>query len=141
MKLTKRELAVMKILWEANEPLMISEIVQRDKNSTIYSVQRIMQNLLKKNMVTVDEIVYNKKALTRKFKPLVDSESIELNILQDMFRNMVNKNIVASHLIAALLPTENDEKTLEELEELEKIIAERKRQILTEKVQNNTKEK
>lgn len=141
MKLTKRELAVMKILWEANEPLMISEIVQRDKNSTIYSVQRVMQNLLKKNMVTVDKIVYNKKALTRKFKPVVDSESVELNILQEMFQNMVNKNIVASHLIAALLPSENDEKTLEELEELEKIIAERKRQILTENVQNNTKEK
>lgn len=130
MKLTTRELSVMKILWEAGEPLMVSEIVQRDPGSTIYSVQRIMQNLLKKNIVAVDSITYNKKSLARKFKPLVSSESVELTLLQDMFNNMVSKDIMASHLIAALLPTENTEETLAELNALERIIAERKRELL-----------
>lgn len=130
MKLTSRELAVMKILWEADEPLMISEIVQREKNSTIYSVQRIMQNLLRKNAVTVDGIGYNKKALARKFSPIITSESVELGMIREMFGNMSSKNIPAANLIAALLPQENDEKTLAELEELEKIIARRKQQIL-----------
>ncbi len=133
MKLTKRELAVMKVLWEADQPLMVSEIVERDKNSTIYSVQRIIQNLLKKEMVAVDDIVQNKKALARRFKPLVSSESVEVSILQEMFQNMVNKNMMASHLVAALLPTENNEKTLEELNALEKIIAQRKQQIVDSK--------
>lgn len=45
MKLTKRELAIMRVLWDADHPLMVSEIVQKDKNGTIYSVQRIIQNL------------------------------------------------------------------------------------------------
>ena len=130
MKLTSRELAVMKILWEADEPLMISEIVQREKNSTIYSVQRIMQNLLRKNAVTIDGIGYNKKALARKFSPIITSESVELGMIREMFGNMSSKNIPAANLIAALLPQENDEKTLRELEELEKIIARRKQQIL-----------
>ncbi len=130
MKLTNRELAVMKILWEADEPLMVSEIVQRDPNSTIYSVQRIIQNLMKKNIVAVDSIAYNKKSLARKFKPLISAESVELTLLQDMFNNMVSKDIMASHLIAALLPTENTERTLEELNALEQIIAERKQQLL-----------
>ncbi len=130
MKLTSRELAVMKILWEADEPLMISEIVQREKDSTIYSVQRIMQNLLRKNAVTVDGIGYNKKALARKFSPIITSESVELGMIREMFGNMSSKNIPAANLIAALLPQENDEKTLAELEELEKIIARRKQQIL-----------
>ncbi len=130
MKLTSRELAVMKILWEADEPLMISEIVQREKNSTIYSVQRIMQNLLRKNAVTIDGIGYNKKALARKFSPIITSESVELGMIREMFGNMSSKNIPAANLIAALLPQENDEKTLAELEELEKIIARRKQQIL-----------
>ena len=130
MKLTSRELAVMKILWEVDEPLMISEIVQREKNSTIYSVQRIMQNLLRKNAVTIDGIGYNKKALARKFSPIITSESVELGMIREMFGNMSSKNIPAANLIAALLPQENDEKTLAELEELEKIIARRKQQIL-----------
>lgn len=60
MKLTNRELAVMRILWEAEKPLMVFEIVQRNKDGTIYSVQRIIQNLNKKSMVAVDGIAYKK---------------------------------------------------------------------------------
>lgn len=130
MKLTNRELEVMRILWEAEKPLMVSEIVQKDKNGTIYSVQRIIQNLIKKDMVAVEGIAYNKKALGRTFKPLVSSEVIELSNIQEMLGNMVSKDITASHLIAALLPSDNDEKTLNELNTLEEIIRERKKQIL-----------
>lgn len=130
MKLTNRELAVMRILCEADHPLMVSEIVQKDKNGTIYSVQRIVQNLLKKNMVAIDGMAYNKKALGRTFKPLVSLESIEINAIQEMFSSLVSKNLAGSHLIAALLPTDNDDKTLEELNQLEEIIRARKEQIL-----------
>lgn len=136
MKLTNRELEVMRILWAAEKPLMVSEIVQKDKNGTIYSVQRIIQNLIKKDMVAVEGIAYNKKALGRTFKPLVSSEVIELNNIQEMLGNMVSKDITASHLIAALLPSNNDEKTLNELNNLEEIIRERKKQILESGVSN-----
>lgn len=111
---------------------MVSEIVQRDKNGTIYSVQRIIQNLIKKDMVAVGGMAYNKKALGRTFKPLVSAETIELNNIQEMFSKIVSKNIAASHLMAALLPTDNSEQTLEELNRLEEIIHERKKQILDE---------
>lgn len=130
MKLTNRELEVMQILWQAGEPLMISEIVQRDPNSTVYSVQRIMQNLLRKKAAAVDSIGYNQKALARKFRPLIMEESIEIGMLQEMLRKVSSGEGQRARLIASLLPQENDEKTLAELEELEKIIAERKQQIL-----------
>ncbi len=130
MKLTQRELEIMRILCEADKPLMVSEIVQRDKNGTIYSVQRIIQNLIKKNMVAVEGMAYNKKALGRTFKSLVSAETIELNNIQEMFSKIVSKNIAASHLIAALLPADNSEQTLEELNQLEEMILERKKQIL-----------
>lgn len=130
MKLTNRELEVMQILWQAGEPLMISEIVQRESNSTVYSVQRIMQNLLRKKAVAVDSIGYNQKALARKFRPLITEESVETGMLQEMFRKVSGGEGQRARLIASLLPQENDEKTLAELEELEKIIAERKQQIL-----------
>lgn len=130
MKLTERELEVMRILWEADKPLMVSEIVQRDKNGTIYSVQRIVQNLIKKDMVAVEGMAYNKKALGRTFKPLVSAEAIELSNIQEMFNKIISKNIAASHLVASLLPADNSEQALEELNRLEEIIHERKKQIL-----------
>ena len=130
MKLTQRELEIMRILCEADKPLMVSEIVQRDKNGTIYSVQRIIQNLIKKDMVAVEGMAYNKKALGRTFKPLVSAETIELNNIQEMFSKIVSKNVAASHLIAALLPADNSEQTLEELNRLEEMIRERKKQIM-----------
>ena len=130
MKLTNREIEVMQILWQAGEPLMVSEIVQRDPNSTVYSVQRIMQNLLRKKAADVDSIGYNQKALARKFRPLITEESVETGMLQEMLRKVSGGEGQRARLIASLLPQENDEKTLAELEELEKIIAERKQQIL-----------
>lgn len=141
MKLTERELEIMRILWEADKPLMVSEIVQRDKNGTIYSVQRIIQNLIKKEMVAVEGMAYNKKALGRTFKPIVSAETIELNNIRDMFGKMVSRNIAVSHLIASLLPADNNEQTLEELNRLEEIIRERKKQILTGKTSGNFPEK
>lgn len=141
MKLTSRELEVMRILWEADKPLMVSEIVQRDKNGTIYSVQRIIQNLIKKDMVAVEGMAYNKKALGRTFRPLVSSESIELSNIQEMLSKMVSKNIAASHLIAALLPVDNSEQTLIELNQIEEIIRERKRRILSEETSGKLPEK
>lgn len=135
MKLTNRELAVMRILWESEKPLMVSEIVQKDKNGTIYSVQRIIQNLIKKNMVAVDGVSYNKKALGRTFKPIVSSDVIELSTIREIFNNMISKDITASNLIATLLPTGNSKQTLEELNRLEDIIRKRKKEILDD---NNT---
>ncbi|MDE7199558.1 MAG: BlaI/MecI/CopY family transcriptional regulator [Lachnospiraceae bacterium] len=141
MKLTERELEVMRILWEADKPLMVSEIVQRDKNGTIYSVQRIIQNLIKKEMVAVEGMAYNKKALGRTFKPLVSAESIEQSHIQDVFSKMVSRNIAVSHLIAALLPADSSEQTLEELNRLEDIIRERKKRILGEETSGDLQEK
>lgn len=129
MKLTKREIDVMRILWEAEETLMVSEVVNRE-GGTIYSVQRVMQSLLKKDMVAVDGHAYNNKTLGRKFKPLVSSESIELEAIQEFTCSLVNKNIVTSHLLASLLPTDNRKDTLDELDRLEEMIKERKKQIL-----------
>lgn len=128
--LTKRELTVMRILWDAKEPLIASEIAKRDNNASIFSIQRLLKNLIEKNMVEVSGIAYNKKAVARTFKPLVSAEDIEIDVIQDIINNLVSRNIAASHLIASLLPEDNDQKTLEELSNLEKLIQERKAQIL-----------
>lgn len=48
MKLTTREIEIMQILWESEEPLTVAEIVERDENGTIDSVQRITKKSYKK---------------------------------------------------------------------------------------------
>ncbi|MDE6364878.1 MAG: hypothetical protein K2L86_11590 [Lachnospiraceae bacterium] len=55
------------------------------------------------------------KALARTFQPTVKSEDIEIDVIQNLFQNLLGKNIAASHLIAVFLPAENDPKALEEL--------------------------
>jgi len=89
-----------------------------------------MQSLLKKGMVAVDGYAYSNKTLGRKFKPLVSSESIESEALQELTGSLINKSIATSHLLASLLPTDNSEDTLSELDRLEEMIKERKKQIL-----------
>lgn len=119
----------MHILWEAEDSLMISEIVKRE-GGTIHSVQVVIKSLLKKGMVVVDGHAYNNKSLGRTFKAAVSSEIVEMNALQELFNSLVSKSIAASHLLASLLPSGNCKDDMDELDRLEEMIKERKRQIL-----------
>ena len=112
---------------------MVSEIVQLDNDSTIYSVQRLISNLLKKGMIEVDSIVFNQKALARKFKPTANAENVEIELIQDMLKDSFGKDIPASHLIAALLPNDSSPEALNELADLEKIISDRISELSSEK--------
>lgn len=136
MKLTEREITIMRILWEANEPLLVTEIVQKG-GGTVYSVQRIIKNLIAKDMVTVDGFSVTKNIIARKFSAMVSSESIELPEIQELFSKIVSKNIKASTLIASLLFTGNSECTMEELNALQKMITEEKMRL--QKLEESTK--
>ena len=129
-KLTRRELDIMRILWESDVSMKASEIAQASGGGSIDSVQPIIKSLIKKGMVEVDEVVYSRNVLARKFKAAVNADSIEMGIIKNVLGNLVSKNITASYLVAAFLPEDNDDKTLAELDELEKMIKERKEQLL-----------
>lgn len=132
MKLTNRELAVMRILWEANEPLTVVEIVEKETYGTVDSVQRVIKNLLKKNLIAIEGYEQIGKKISRKLKPLVNSESIEIPVLEDFINSLVSKNINTSHIVASLLPTENTQKTWDELDRLEELIKKKKEEIALE---------
>ncbi len=130
--LTKRELEIMRILWASNDSMKASEIAQMNGGCSIDSVQPIIKSLIKKEMIEVDEVVFSRNALARKFKAKVKSESIEMGMIKNVFKGLVSRNITAAHLVAAFLPEENDQETLKELDRLEEMIKERKKQILEE---------
>ena len=116
MKLTTREIEIMQILWESEEPLTVAEIVERDENGTIDSVQRITKSLIKKNFIAVDGYTQVGKKISRKLKKFIDF--------------LVPKSISASNLVAALVPIEHSKEALDELNMLEQEILKRKEEIL-----------
>lgn len=130
MKLTSREIEVMQILWEAEESLTVSEIVERDEKGTIDSVQRITKNLLHKNFIAVDGYTQVGRKISRKLKPIVEPQKAELPVLKKFIDFLVPKNISASNLVAALVPMEHSKEALDELDMLEQEILKRKEEIL-----------
>jgi predicted transcriptional regulator len=132
MKITERELHVLQIMWEANQSLMVSEIVSRDptKSCTVYSVQRLIKKLRDKKMVDVDQYVQNKKVIARSYIPIVDSLEAESSVIDNTLNGLLDK-FPKTRLLAALLPEDgDDEQTLKVLENFEHLIKYRKQEIL-----------
>ena len=51
--LTNREMDILNILWNSEEPLVASEIAKRDDTLTVNTVQATLRKLLKQELVTV----------------------------------------------------------------------------------------
>lgn len=110
MNLMSRELAVIQILWDAEEPITVVGIVVREENETIDSVQWGTKNLLKKNLIAIEDYTQMENKIAHRLKPLVKQESIEIPTIATLVNNLVSKNISASHIMAALLPTDHTQK-------------------------------
>ena len=72
--LTNREMDILNILWNSEEPLVASEIAKRDDTLTVNTVQATLRKLLKQELVEVADIVYSGTVLSRRYRPTVDSK-------------------------------------------------------------------
>ncbi len=55
MQLTKREDQVMRVLWNSDKPLSASAIKEQMKEDvSIYTIQQVLQKLLKQKYIKVD---------------------------------------------------------------------------------------
>lgn len=71
-KLSKRENQIMIALWNSSVPLSASALKKNlDEDVSIYTIQRVLQKLLKKNYIKVDRIVQHEKALMREYVPVI----------------------------------------------------------------------
>lgn len=73
-KLTRRQLEVMRVLWIADEPLTASEILKRDLELNINTVQSVVKTLLEKEFIKVADIVYSGTVLCRSYVPLMTEQ-------------------------------------------------------------------
>ena len=135
--LSKKELEVMKVIWKSKKSLMASEIA-KISNISISTVHVVVNNLLAKNMIVIDEIVYSGKVLSRCYKPVISAKNYEVRKAAAMLKELITPDFSASSFVAALLGQEKDpQKVLDELNELEKLIREKKEELMTEKDKSN----
>lgn len=121
-KLTKKQLEVMKILWNNTDSMIASEIEKSNASFNMNTVQASLRELLKKNYIKVDDIVYSGTVLTRSYKPIVTREQYLKETCDDI--NGVENSRFS--LCASLIQTQTN---LDELQELEKLIKKRKKEI------------
>lgn len=120
-RITKKQLEIMKILWSSDKPLIASEILKGNDSLNINTVQACLRALVNKQFIKVADIVYSGTVLTRSYTPLVSRE----DFLETACQDIIGKAKVSS-LIASLIDTETN---LSELEELEKLIEQKKEEL------------
>lgn len=132
-KLTNREREIMEILWESSESLTASEITGKKEALSINTVQALLKKLLKKELIQVNRIVYSGTVLCRSYCPSVSPEAFETQRYIENMKELEKGDFSSSRFVAALLDLEEDSgKALKEIEELEKLLEEKKKELQKE---------
>lgn len=129
IRLTNRELEIMRIFWGSNKPLTATEIfnLMDDKNISIFSVQNAIKSLFLKKVIEVSSYTKVYKANAREYRPLINSNDYAVMQFSHYFDP--NKKTPLPHLVSTLLKLENTDNELNVIEELEQTLEARKKEI------------
>lgn len=127
-QLTRRELDIMNILWDASKPLVASEFIKSNPALSISTVQTVLKKLVSKKFIEVDSIVYSGTVLTRSYRYLVSKKDYEKQALSASVLALKENNMTLSAFATAFFDLEkNNKKALAELEKLEEMIKEKRK--------------
>ncbi len=119
-----RELDVLNILWQSDEPMMATDIVNAGEGLTQSTVTAVLRKLLHANLVEVVGVTHSGKVLSRTYRPTETSRDVILKDFADSyscFRAIISK----SSLFAALLKTSEDPKEIaKDISELKSMLKE-----------------
>lgn len=120
MELTKSEMEIMDVLWEAGEPLSRSDLLARsaEKSWKDSSVHILLNGMLQKNVIKEAGFVKRSKTYGRTFAPTMTREEY---FAATVFSYRHKPKIVG--LIAALL--QRDDITREELWQIKSLVNEK----------------
>ena len=113
-RLTDSEQQVLDLLWDREDALTSSEIVEycEDRTWKESYIHILINSLLKKNMIEVAGFKKTTKNYARTFRPTMTRE--DYSILQSKQNQKVSSSTL-SHLFSAMLEDETDERVLDEL--------------------------
>lgn len=119
-----RELDVLNILWQCDEPMMATDIVNMGQGLTQSTVTAVLRKLLHANLVEVVGVTHSGKVLSRTYRPTEASRDIILKDFTDSY-NCFRSIITKSSLFAALLKTSEDPKEIaKDISELKTMLKE-----------------
>lgn len=128
--LPSREVEILYTMWNAERPLLASEIAEADEDLKIATVHTTLKRMLKKNLIEVADFAKSGNVFGRCYQPTISLKEFELSRLSNNYKRGTNKDIKASNLVAALLEDEDSATALEELDELEKMIQEKRKKLM-----------
>lgn len=121
-KITRRDLDILNILWDSSKPMTASQIVQKNDDLTMNTVQAVLRKLLKENLIEVAEIVYSGTVLSRSYKTVVSPGEFAISQLTSEFYAYGDR-ITLPALVEALLDSEpSSEKKTELISQLKKML-------------------
>lgn len=121
-RLSKKQLEVIKILWDCNEPMIASDIVKSSPDLQINTVQACLKGLIKKEYIEVADIVYSGTVLTRSYRALVSKEEYFGHAYEDIMGDSSSSET----LMASLIEEENN---VDVLNKLEKLLQQKKKEL------------
>lgn len=119
-QLTKKELQLMTVLWNSSIALSANDISNINPDLNKNTIQVVLKKLLDKELIKVDNIGYSGTVLTRLYVPVVSQETY----VSQSLTNQTMKKLVANFI--------DSSDTMEELSEIEKRIAQKKKELLNE---------
>lgn len=129
-KLTKRELEIMTILWESQQPLIASDIAKHGDNMTINTAQALIKKLLQRDYVKVADIVYSGTVLSRSYTTAISRDDYEMQNILASYQNISDKQKGMSRFVSAFLEEEtNPELLLSEIDELQALLHAKKEEL------------
>ncbi len=120
--LTKRDLDVMHVLWDSEEPKTAAMIVKARPDLTMNTVQAVLRKLLNNNFIEVADIVYSGTVLSRSYRDAISQTEYTLQKMTCEYQSLKNKPSKAS-ILKALLDAENDKEIVkQDIEEIRKFL-------------------
>jgi Predicted transcriptional regulator len=129
-QLPEREIEILYVMWEADRPLMASEIAEADQELKLATVHTTLKRMLKKNLIEVVDFAKSGNVFGRCYQPTISMQEFELNKISNDYKRKKCLDITATNLVAALLSGQDNRMVQEELDRLEKLIQEKRKEIL-----------
>lgn len=120
-KLSENEKQILETMWREEKALTRSEVIDLTVNKTWKesSIHILLNQLLDKNAIEIENIVQTGKSFGRTYKPTVTEEEYKLMQLNNSFKEINPNNKTISNFLSALVKSKDiKEETLKELEDM-----------------------
>ena len=130
---TRRDIDILNILWDSDEPMTASQIVKANPDLTINTVQAVIRKLLKASLIEIADIVYSGTVLCRSYRPTLTENEFALKQFGNEYQELKD-HIPMSTLMASLLGSESSPTiTRQELDELQSVLDEYRKKLERER--------